>query len=75
MPDVCGLTLTTGNPDDLASIAQSWTWTMPADQSSVDGFAAEMTQKWGEPVRTLQPAGDIGTDERFVVLDPEGETA
>lgn len=72
MPDMCGLTLTTGDPDDPACITQSRTWAMPADPVSVELFAAEMTRQWGEPVRSLQAVGDLGTDAGFVVLDPAG---
>ncbi len=69
MPDeiVAMVSLTTGNLAAADSIVTAATWLIGGTMSAA-AFRQAMTERYGEPVESTQPAGAAGTDDGLVIF-------
>ena len=68
---VAMVSLTTGNPEDLDGIVTASTWLI-GNAATGEAFRAVMTKRYGEPIQSMQPAGNAGMDEGLIIFG-EGE--
>jgi hypothetical protein len=65
------VSLTTGNPEAPDSIVTASTWLI-GDGATGAAFRAAMTERYGEPIESAQPADRAGTDEGLVIFGEPG---
>jgi hypothetical protein len=63
------VSLTTGNPADPGGIVTASTWLIG---ETGEAFRAAMTERYGEPIESAQPAEHAGTDEGLVIFGEAG---
>jgi hypothetical protein len=68
---VAMVSLTTGNPADPAGIVTASTWLI-GDAGTAEAFRSAMTERYGKPVKSAQPADLAGTGDGLVIFG-EGE--
>jgi hypothetical protein len=66
-PTIAMVSLTTGNPDDPAGVVTALSWLI-GGPASAEAFRAAMTERYGEPLQSMQPGDRAGTDEELVIL-------
>ncbi len=71
-PTVAMVSLTTGNPADPESVVTAFTWLI-GGAGTADAFRAVMTERYGEPIQSMQPGDLAGTDDGLVILDGPAE--
>jgi hypothetical protein len=65
------VSLTTGNPADPDGIVTAFTWLIGGGETG-EAFRAAMTERYGEPIESAQPAEHAGTDEGLVIFGEAG---
>jgi hypothetical protein len=68
---VAMVSLTTGDPGEPDGVVTASTWLI-GDAATAEAFRAAMTERYGKPMVSEQPAGLAGTDEGLVIFG-EGE--
>lgn len=66
------VSLTTGNPDDPSSVVTAFTWLVGGD-GTAEAFRVAMTERYGKPIESAQPADKAGTDEGLVIFGEAGD--
>lgn len=64
---VAMVSLTIGDPADPEGVVTAFTWFIGTGTTG-GAFADAMTERYGEPVASMQPADYLGTEEGLIIL-------
>lgn len=70
---VAMVSLTTGDPNDPVSVVTAFTWLI-GGAGTAEAFRVAMTERYGKPIESAQPADLAGTDDGLVIYETRRES-